>query len=52
MIFEQIVWRDLGCASYLVGCQAAGEAVVVDPPLDVREVIAPVQALRRQARRA
>ena len=38
MIFEQIVWRDLGCASYLVGCQAAGEAVVVDPPLDVREV--------------
>jgi hydroxyacylglutathione hydrolase len=40
MIFEQIVWRDLGCASYLVGCQAAGEAVVVDPPLDVREVLA------------
>ena len=30
MIFEQIVWRDLGCASYLVGCQVAGEAVVVD----------------------
>jgi hydroxyacylglutathione hydrolase len=40
MIFEQIVWRDLGCASYLVGCQGAGEAVVVDPPLDVREVLA------------
>ena len=40
MIFEQIVWRDLGCASYLVGCQIAGEAVVVDPPLDVREVLA------------
>jgi hydroxyacylglutathione hydrolase len=40
MIFEQIVWRDLGCASYLVGCQVAGEAVVVDPPLDVREVLA------------
>jgi hydroxyacylglutathione hydrolase len=40
VIFEQIVWRDLGCASYLVGCQAAGEAVVVDPPLDVREVLA------------
>jgi hydroxyacylglutathione hydrolase len=38
MIFEQIVWRDLGCASYLVGCQIAGEAVIVDPPLDVREV--------------
>jgi hydroxyacylglutathione hydrolase len=40
VIFEQIVWRDLGCASYLVGCQVAGEAVVVDPPLDVREVVA------------
>jgi glyoxylase-like metal-dependent hydrolase (beta-lactamase superfamily II)/rhodanese-related sulfurtransferase len=40
MIFEQIVWRDLGCASYLVGCQVAGEAVIVDPPLDVREVLA------------
>jgi len=40
VIFEQIVWRDLGCASYLVGCQIAGEAVVVDPPLDVREVVA------------
>ena len=40
MIFEQIVWRDLGCAAYLVGCQVAGEAVIVDPPLDVREVLA------------
>ena len=40
MIFEQIFWRDLGCASYLVGCQGAGEAIVVDPPLDVREVLA------------
>jgi hydroxyacylglutathione hydrolase len=40
MIFEQIVWRDLGCASYVVGCQVAGEAVVIDPPLDVREVLA------------
>jgi glyoxylase-like metal-dependent hydrolase (beta-lactamase superfamily II)/rhodanese-related sulfurtransferase len=39
VIFEQIVWRDLGCASYLVGCQAACEAVVVDPPLDVRAVL-------------
>ena len=40
MIFEQIVWRDLGCASYVVGCEVAGEAIVVDPPLDVREVLA------------
>ena len=26
--------------SYLVGCQVAGEAIIVDPPLDVREVLA------------
>jgi hydroxyacylglutathione hydrolase len=48
MIFEQIVWRDLGCASYLVGCQVSGDAVVVDPPLDVREVLALCK--RHQAR--
>ena len=35
MIFEQLIHRDLGCAAYVVGCQASGEAVVVDPPLDV-----------------
>jgi hydroxyacylglutathione hydrolase len=40
VIIEQIIWRDLGCASYLVGCQGAGEAIVVDPPLDVRELLA------------
>ena len=40
VIFEQIVWRDLGCAAYVVGCQGVGEAIVVDPPLDVREVLA------------
>ena len=38
MIFEQLVWSDLGCASYVVGCQQAGEVVVVDPPFDVRGV--------------
>ena len=31
MIFKQFVDDDLGCASYLVGDSAAGEAVVVDP---------------------
>ncbi len=35
MIFEQLIHRDLGCAAYVVGCQASGEAVVVDPALDV-----------------
>ena len=34
MIFEQLIYTDLGCASYLVGCQKVGEAVVVDPALD------------------
>ena len=40
MIFEQIVWRDLGCASYLVGCQECAKAVIVDPPLEVDLVLA------------
>ena len=40
MIFEQIVWNDLGCASYLVGCQQCNEAVVVDPPFDIDLVLA------------
>jgi hydroxyacylglutathione hydrolase len=31
MLFKQFVDEDLGCASYLVGDEAAGEAVVVDP---------------------
>ena len=31
MLFRQFVDEDLGCASYLIGDEAAGEAVVVDP---------------------
>ena len=31
MLFRQVVDDDLGCASYLVGDENAGEAVVVDP---------------------
>ena len=31
MVFKQLVDGDLGCASYLIGDEAAGEAVVVDP---------------------
>lgn len=31
MLFRQFVDDDLGCASYLIGDEAAGEAVVVDP---------------------
>ena len=35
MFFEQFVDEDLGCASYVVGDERAGEAVVVDPSLAV-----------------
>jgi len=31
MVFEQLVDADLGCASYLIGCEEAGVAAVVDP---------------------
>lgn len=40
MLFRQLVNDDLGCASYLIGCEGAGEAVVVDPPLAIEEVLA------------
>jgi glyoxylase-like metal-dependent hydrolase (beta-lactamase superfamily II)/rhodanese-related sulfurtransferase len=39
VIFEQLVEEDLGCASYVIGCQAVGEAVVVDPPLATEPVL-------------
>ncbi len=39
MLFAQVLNDDLGCASYLVGCEEAGEAVVVDPPLAVATVL-------------
>jgi rhodanese-related sulfurtransferase/glyoxylase-like metal-dependent hydrolase (beta-lactamase superfamily II) len=39
MIFRQIIHDDLGCASYLVGDEAAGVAAVVDPRLDVDEYL-------------
>ena len=40
MIFEQLVWSDLGCASYLVGCQQCGEVVAVDPPFEIGTLVA------------
>jgi hydroxyacylglutathione hydrolase len=39
MLFRQFVNGDLGCASYLIGCESAGEAVVVDPPLAIEELL-------------
>ena len=35
MYFKQITTPGLGCFSYVIGCPAAGEAVVVDPRRDI-----------------
>ena len=40
MLFEQFLNDDLGCASYLVGDEHAGVAVVVDPPYYIEPVLA------------
>ena len=40
MLFAQILNDDLGCSSYLVGCEEAAEAVVVDPPYAIEDVLA------------
>ena len=45
MLFSQLVNDDLGCASYLVGCEEAGEAVVVDPPLAIESVLREAERL-------
>ena len=45
MRFSQLVNDDLGCASYLVGCEEAGEAVVVDPPLAIETVLREAERL-------
>jgi len=45
MLFAQILNDDLGCASYLVGCEEAGEAVVVDPPYAIEDVLAEAERL-------
>jgi len=45
VLFAQILNGDLGCASYLVGCEEAGEAVVVDPPYAIEEILAEAERL-------
>ena len=40
MLFHQFVDGDLGCASYLVGDEAAGEAVLVDPAYAIEPYLA------------
>ncbi len=40
MLFRQLVDDDLGCASYLIGDEAAGEAAVVDPAYAIEPYLA------------
>lgn len=40
MIFRQFIHDDLGCASYLVGDQDAGQAAVIDPKFEIDEYVA------------
>lgn len=39
MLFRQITHDDLGCASYLIGDEAAGVAAVVDPRYEIDEYL-------------
>jgi hydroxyacylglutathione hydrolase len=48
MLFTQFLDDDLGCASYLVGDERSGVAVVVDPPYHAEPVLA--EAERQGAR--
>jgi hydroxyacylglutathione hydrolase len=48
VLFRQFVDDDLGCASYLVGCEDAGEAVVVDPAYAIEQYLD--EAERREVR--
>jgi glyoxylase-like metal-dependent hydrolase (beta-lactamase superfamily II)/rhodanese-related sulfurtransferase len=45
VLFAQILNDDLGCASYLVGCEEAGEVVVVDPHLEIERILAEAERL-------
>jgi glyoxylase-like metal-dependent hydrolase (beta-lactamase superfamily II)/rhodanese-related sulfurtransferase len=45
VLFKQFLDDDLGCASYLVGDEHAGIAVVVDPPYSVEPVLAEADRL-------
>lgn len=44
MLFERIYDEDLSQASYIVGCQAKGEAVVIDPRRDIDTYLAIAKA--------
>jgi len=44
VIFHQFINEDLGCASYLVGDEEAGIAVVVDPPFEIEPLLAQAES--------
>ena len=44
MYHEQSFIEGLGCASYLVGCEAEGVAAVIDPDRDVKKYLDAAQA--------
>ncbi len=48
MLFKQFVDDDLGCASYLIGDERSGEAVLVDPAFAIEPYLA--EAKRRGVR--
>jgi hydroxyacylglutathione hydrolase len=48
VLFRQFVDDDLGCASYLIGDEKTGEAVVVDPAYEIEPYLE--EAARRKAR--
>lgn len=39
MLFRQFVDADLGCGSYLIGCERAGVAAVVDPAFAIEQYL-------------
>jgi hydroxyacylglutathione hydrolase len=45
MIFRQFIAPHGGCASYLVGCERAGQSAVIDPLADVGPYLADAAAL-------
>jgi hydroxyacylglutathione hydrolase len=45
MLFRQFVDADLGCASYLVGDETAGDALVVDPAYSIEQYLAEADRL-------
>jgi hydroxyacylglutathione hydrolase len=45
VLFSQILNDDLGCASYIVGCEESGEAIVVDPHLEIEPILAEAERL-------